>query len=67
MALNKPRFETFVGTDGKHYWRLKARNGKVIAIGGEGYETHGAVEQAVFGLIGIVQASFYDVEFNVDG
>jgi uncharacterized protein YegP (UPF0339 family) len=63
MALSKPRFETFKGADGKYYWRLKARNGKVVAIGGEGYSGPGAAENAVFSLIGTIQAAYYEVVF----
>lgn len=32
---------------GDWYWRLKARNGKIIAAGGEGYTKRAAVLQAV--------------------
>ena len=32
------RFEIFKGKDGKWYFRLKARNGKVVASG-EGYSS----------------------------
>jgi uncharacterized protein YegP (UPF0339 family) len=63
MALAKPTFETFEGVDGRYYWRLKARNGKVIATGGEGYAGLGGVENAVFTLIGTVQAGYYEIKF----
>lgn len=52
-------FEAFVGDDKKHYWRLKALNGQVIAVGGEGYDTKagvyraiGGVQQAVLSIVG---------------
>ena len=41
-------FETFQSDeDGKHYWRLKADNGQIIATGGEGYETKGGAIRAI--------------------
>ena len=42
-----PEFETFVGDDEKHYWRLKAANGQIVAIGGEGYETEAGAIRAM--------------------
>jgi uncharacterized protein YegP (UPF0339 family) len=63
MALAKPTFQTFQGADGKYYWRLKARNGRSIAVGGEGYAGPGAAESAVFGLIGTIQAAHYEIVF----
>lgn len=55
-----PEFEIFKSEeDEKHYWRLKAANGQIIAVGGEGYETHsgavramGAVKRAVLEAVG---------------
>lgn len=42
-----PEFEIFVGDDEKHYWRLKASNGQIIAVGGEGYESHSGAVRAM--------------------
>jgi len=32
-----PKIKVFKGADGQWYWHIKARNGRVIATGGEGY------------------------------
>lgn len=37
--MNKPDVEYFEGEDGQHYWRLRAGNGQIVAVGGEGYST----------------------------
>jgi uncharacterized protein YegP (UPF0339 family) len=50
MNPSGPEFETFVGDDKKHYWRLVAANGQVIATGGEGYETKAGVYRAIGGV-----------------
>jgi uncharacterized protein YegP (UPF0339 family) len=31
------RVSVFMGADGEWYWRLRARNGRIVAVGGEGY------------------------------
>ena len=31
------KVEIFEGKDGQHYWRIRSRNGQIVAIGGEGY------------------------------
>lgn len=37
--------EFFTGDDEQHYWRLRSpKNGKIIAVGGEGYSSKGAAE-----------------------
>jgi uncharacterized protein YegP (UPF0339 family) len=33
----KCKFQIFKGNDGQWYWRLRATNGQIIAVGGEGY------------------------------
>jgi uncharacterized protein YegP (UPF0339 family) len=33
------RFEVYYGGGGLWYWRYRARNGKIIADGAEGYST----------------------------
>jgi len=32
--------EFYEGVDGDHRWRLKARNGRIMADSAEGYTTH---------------------------
>lgn len=33
--------EVFKGGDDKWYWRLKAANGEIVAVGGEGFARKG--------------------------
>lgn len=58
--MSKPRFETFTGKDGQHYARLKARNGKTLFTS-EGYTEERGAEEAIFLVIGIIQAAYYEV------
>lgn len=39
LRSSKLKFEIFQGGDAYWYWHMKARNGRIIAIGGEGYTT----------------------------
>lgn len=32
-----PQFEVYKGKNGRWYWRLMSRNGRIIADGGQGY------------------------------
>jgi uncharacterized protein YegP (UPF0339 family) len=40
------KFEIYQGADGQWYWRLVARNGKIIADGCEGYKQKRSVTAA---------------------
>jgi uncharacterized protein YegP (UPF0339 family) len=42
-----PHFATFKGADSQWYWRLVAANGKVMAVGGEGFTSRAAARRAV--------------------
>lgn len=43
-----PEFEIYQSEeDEKFYWRLKAVNGQIVAIGGEGYETEAGAHRAM--------------------
>ena len=44
--MGKPHFETFPGNDGKHYWRLQAANGEIIAIS-EGYDSEQGADRGI--------------------
>lgn len=66
MARSKPVFEVYQGSDDKWYWRLRAVNNKIIATGGEGYQTQGGAEEGVFRLVGIMQSQYYDLYFGRD-
>jgi uncharacterized protein YegP (UPF0339 family) len=66
MALTKPKFEVYQGSDDKWYWRLRAVNGRVIATGAEGYERQEGAEEGVFRLVGIMQAHYYEIKFPGD-
>ena len=41
------KMDVYQGADGQFYWRLKAKNGRVIAIGGEGYKSRSGVLRAL--------------------
>ncbi len=41
------KFITYQDKAGKWRWRLKARNGRVVADSGQGYSTKGNAKQAV--------------------
>jgi uncharacterized protein YegP (UPF0339 family) len=60
MAMPKPRFETFEGVDEQWYARIKARNGRIL-FSSEGYVSPDGAADAIFTLIGIVQAVHYDI------
>lgn len=47
MAM-QPRFEILLGQkdDGRWYWRLRAANGRIIAIGGEAFMHRRGAERA---------------------
>lgn len=42
---------TFFKRKGQWYWRMTARNGKIIAIGGEGYERLQKCAAAVYSVV----------------
>ncbi len=58
---SKVEFETFVGDDEQHYWRLRAANGQVIAVGGEGYATKGGAIRAIATVQKAILATLGDV------
>jgi uncharacterized protein YegP (UPF0339 family) len=45
-AANCERFEIYRAKSGRWHWRLRARNGRVIADGAEGYSTKTNAERA---------------------
>lgn len=47
-----PRIELFKGRDKQWYWRLRAGNGRIVAIGGEGYTRKSSASRAVGKIIG---------------
>tara|TARA_Y100000310_G_C20698991_1_gene827915 strand:- start:4238 stop:4417 length:180 start_codon:yes stop_codon:yes gene_type:complete len=52
-----PYFEVYQGKNNKKwYWRLKARNGQIIADGGQGYARK---ENALNGLRVVKALSYY--------
>lgn len=40
------KFTVFQGADGAWYWHAKTRNGRIVAIGGEGYVRKGGAWRA---------------------
>jgi uncharacterized protein len=54
------KFEVFEGEGdaaGQHFWRLRAGNGQIIAVGGEGYATRAGAYRA----IGSVQSTVNEI------
>lgn len=41
------RFQYFQGRDEQWYWHLRARNGRIVADGAEGYSTKSNVKRAI--------------------
>ena len=48
--MKKPKFEIFVGKDGKYYYRLKAANGEPI-MSGRGYATKPGIIHSIANVI----------------
>lgn len=44
MALKRPQYEILPAEGGEFYWRLKARNGEIVAVS-ETYETRAGAEE----------------------
>jgi uncharacterized protein YegP (UPF0339 family) len=40
-------FETFVDESGKDRWRLKAKNGEIVADSGQGYVNYGDMVETI--------------------
>jgi uncharacterized protein YegP (UPF0339 family) len=47
MAAKQAQFEVFRDRAGEYRWRLRAKNGLLIANGGEGYKTRGGITRAL--------------------
>lgn len=57
---NKAKIETFQGKDGQFYVRIVAGNGEPLFVS-EAYVRPYDAEEAIFTLIGIMQAGYYDI------
>lgn len=55
--MKLPRIVVYQGTDGQHYWRLTAANGRIVADSGEGYTTHAGAMRAARALKRIFAAA----------
>lgn len=40
-------FEVEPGNDGQHYWRLRGKNGRIVAVGGEGFSSRAAAIRSI--------------------
>ena len=61
MAYRKKVFEIILGSSGLWYWRLKGRNGRILADSGEGHSTKSNVIRAIRSLhLGLVSAEIID-------
>lgn len=47
MAAQFPEGQIFQGADSLFYWRIKATNGKVTGVGGEGFVSRGNARRAL--------------------
>lgn len=66
MPTNKVEF--YVDADGKHRWRFKAKNGEIIAVSSEGYETLQGCRDGWNVVVNAVENLYYDEhEFDKDG
>jgi uncharacterized protein YegP (UPF0339 family) len=50
LDVEQAAFEIYEDAGGEHRWRLRHRNGNVIADSGEGYSSRSAAEDAVNGV-----------------
>lgn len=54
--------EFYKDRKGEHRWRARAKNGKIVAEGGEGYKWPSGARKAVMGLITKLQFDQYRVK-----
>lgn len=59
------KFEIYKAKDGSWRWRLRARNGRIIAAGSEGYARKAQVEKIVESITAKIEAGGYGM-FEVD-
>lgn len=45
--IGKYEFETYQDKKGEHRWRLKAKNGQIVAASSEGYEQKSGADKAI--------------------
>jgi uncharacterized protein YegP (UPF0339 family) len=58
--LKLSRIEVFYGEDHHFWWRLIARNGRIVACSGEGYTRRGKAERAAESLFPGVRLEWDD-------
>lgn len=54
--------ETFKGRGSQFYWRMKAHNGRIVADGGEGYNTRSGAKRAAKQFIVMIERGLYNFE-----
>lgn len=61
MAAKKAKFETFQSKSGRRewFWRLRSRNGRIVAVSGEGYTRKSKAEFAILVTMRIVEQVIY--------
>lgn len=47
------KFQIYLDSNPEYRWRLRARNGKIIADSGEGYKKKKSCKNAIWKIIGI--------------
>lgn len=48
------------GDDGKHYWRIVANNGEIVADGSQGYASKQKAHEGVRAAYGVLARHFND-------
>lgn len=68
MAKPIPAVEKFQDAKNEWRWRVRARNGKIIAVSGEGYKTEHGIDKAIVVLMETIAMikSHRDVETQFD-
>ena len=65
------KIELYEDKGGEWRWRMKARNGRTVATGGEGFSSKGACSESVMKVIrGIRESLYHDIvilESSKDG
>ena len=56
------KFEVYEGKDGKWYWRAKAKNGRVVANGAQGYRRASSAFDAVSKFASAIRVRGYVIQ-----
>ena len=59
MAAKRPKIKPYEGEDGQWYWRLIAKNGQTVMIGGQGFDSRWNAKRAAKRIIDIAAEAEY--------